>query len=585
MLPMRRRLYIAFAATACSMLWMLVWRPEIVGFPKIRADWWPRQDTYIWRTVGQHYPLTSFRPLPTGKPKRLPAVQANFPPETAEGRETRLQRQGAIKDAFLRCWRTYKEHAWLHDEVTPISAQPKDNFGAWGATLVDSLDTLWIMGLRDEFNTAVDAVYNNITFANTTSTDPISVFETSIRFLGGLLSAYDLSGDRRLLSKARDVGDMLYKAFDTPSRLPVPKWDFHAAARGDKQSDPAQLLLAELGSHAMEFTRLSLLTNDPKYYETVARITDLLSETQMNTKVPGLWPTKVGITADTLDSGDEYTLGAEADSTFEYMAKMMALLGGQQPEYETMYSRSMDSAARHLFYRPLLPGNNGDILVSGTVRVNGHGTPKLETSAQHLSCFAGGMLALGGRLTANTTHIELAKKLTHGCIALYKAVPLGIMPEACRLTACPDDSTSCDWNAHQPETQTGTETIEARDNLPPGFTDMHARYYILRPEAIESVFVLYRVTADAALLDRGWEMWMAIDRATRTERGTNSAILDVHPGQGETPPPMSDSMESFWLSETLKYFYLLFSEPGVVSLDEWVLNTEAHPFRRLVPGR
>jgi hypothetical protein len=48
--------------------------------------------------------------------------------------------------------------------------------------------------------------------------------------------------------------------------------------------------------------------------------------TQMKTKVPGLWPTKVGTTADTLDFGNGYTLGAEADSTFEYTAKMIALL-------------------------------------------------------------------------------------------------------------------------------------------------------------------------------------------------------------------------------------------------------------------
>lgn len=551
-----------------------------------------RTDNYKWRTVEQHYPLTFFRPLPTGTPKQLPRVQANFPAETAEARETRLKRRDAIKDAFVRAWTTYKEHAWLHDEVTPVSATPKDTFGGWGATLVDSLDTLWIMGLGDDFDLAVDAVYNNITFETTRSTGPISVFETSIRFLGGLLSAYDLSGDRRLLSRARDVGDMLYKAFDTPSRLPIPKWDLHAAALGEKQTDPGKILLAELGSHAMEFTRLSLLTKDPKYYETVARITDLLSEAQMKTKVPGLWPTKLGTAADTIDLGNEYTLGAEADSTFEYTAKMIALLGGQVPEYETMYSRSMDAAARHLFYRPLTPGN-GDVLVSGTVRSDGRSGPSLETSAQHLSCFAGGMLALGGRLTANDTHIELAKKLTHGCITLYKTVPMGIMPEACRITACPDRA-SCDWDTHQgawhdalvnrygrgsSAERSPADIIEAY-HLPPGFTDIYAKYYILRPEAIESVFVLYRVTADAALLDLAWDMWTAIDKATRTEHA-NSAISDVAPGPG-VAPSMSDSMESFWLSETLKYFYLLYSEPELVSLDEWVLNTEAHPFRRMV---
>jgi mannosyl-oligosaccharide alpha-1,2-mannosidase len=167
------------------------------------------------------------------------------------------------------------------------------------------------------------------------------------------------------------------------------------------------------------------------------------------------------------------------------------------------------------------------------------------------------------------------------------------MPEACHITACPDPN-SCDWNTHHgvwhtdvlnkfrrdSPSQTAEDIIKAR-NLPPGFTYIYAKYYILRPEAIESVFVLYRVTADAALMDRAWDMWTAIDKATRTELA-NSAILDVDPGPGQTPP-MSDSMESFWLSETLKYFYLLYSEPDLINLDEWVFNTEAHPFRRMLP--
>jgi len=130
---------------------------------------------------------------------------------------------------------------------------PKDSFRGWGVTLVDSLDTLWIIDLQDKFDMAVNAVYNNISF-ETTTTNLISVFETSIRFLSGLLSAYDLSGDDRLLSKVRDVRDMLYKAFDILSWLPILKWDFHAAEQGDKQSDPTGLLLAKLGSHAIEFT-------------------------------------------------------------------------------------------------------------------------------------------------------------------------------------------------------------------------------------------------------------------------------------------------------------------------------------------
>ena len=73
-------------------------------------------------------------------------------------------------------------------------------------------------------------------------------------------------------------------------------------------------------------------------------------------------------------------------------------------------------------------------------------------------------------------------------------------------------------------------------------------------------------------------MFEAIIRATSTGIA-HSAIADVAPIDGATPS-QEDSMESFWMAETLKYFYLLFETPDVISLDEWVLNTEAHPFRR-----
>lgn len=98
-----------------------------------------------------------------------------------------------------------------------------------------------------------------------------------------------------------------------------------------------------------------------------------------------------------------------------------------------------------------------------------------------------------------------------------------------------------------------------------------------RPEAIESVWYMYRITGDPTWMEKGWKMFEATIQATRTEIG-NSAIDDVNSEE----PGLKDEMESFWLAETLKYYYLLFSEPSVISLDEWVLNTEAHPFKR--PG-
>lgn len=95
------------------------------------------------------------------------------------------------------------------------------------------------------------------------------------------------------------------------------------------------------------------------------------------------------------------------------------------------------------------------------------------------------------------------------------------------------------------------------------------------PEAIESVWYMYRITGDPTWMDKGWAMFQATVRATRTSMA-NSAVLDVT----DEVPQVVNSMESFWLAETLKYYYLLFSEPDVISLDEWVLNTEAHPFKR-----
>jgi mannosyl-oligosaccharide alpha-1,2-mannosidase len=96
-----------------------------------------------------------------------------------------------------------------------------------------------------------------------------------------------------------------------------------------------------------------------------------------------------------------------------------------------------------------------------------------------------------------------------------------------------------------------------------------------RPEAIESVWYMYRITGDSAWQDKGWKMFEAIIKATSTPLG-HSAIDDVT----RIKPVQIDEMESFWLAETLKYFYLLFSTPDTISLDEWVLNTEAHPFKR-----
>lgn len=174
----------------------------------------------------ERYPVTSLRPLPTGPATvRIPTIQRQPPPaEDAAGRKTRLARLRAVQASFQHSWDGYKAHAWLSDEVTPLTGRRKDPFGGWAATLVDALDTLWIMGLKDDFREAVKAC-EQIDFT-TTRSNTINVFETTIRYLGGFLAAYELSEKLypSLLRKAVEVAELLMGAFDTPNRMPIARW-------------------------------------------------------------------------------------------------------------------------------------------------------------------------------------------------------------------------------------------------------------------------------------------------------------------------------------------------------------------------
>lgn len=179
-----------------------------------------------WAPHPEKYPITSYIPLPDGAPVSIPLIQAAARVETKDGNAERLRRLAAVKESFVHSWNGYKARAWLRDEVAPVSGGYRDTFGGWAATLVDTLDTLWIMELKDEFEMAVKAS-EEIDFTTTTETS-INVFETTIRYMGGFLAAYDISGGEYpvLLKKAVEVGELLYSVFDTPNRMPVCRWDW-----------------------------------------------------------------------------------------------------------------------------------------------------------------------------------------------------------------------------------------------------------------------------------------------------------------------------------------------------------------------
>lgn len=540
----------------------------------------PPQDEEQQKTK-ERYPVQSIRPLPTGQPLKFPPLQHNFPPESSEARTTRLERRGAIRASLKHTWESYKTYAWTKDELSPVEAGSRTTFGGWAATLIDSLDTLWIMGMEVEFKEAI-ATLDDIDFSVSES-DVLSLFETTIRYLGGLLGAYDISNERYpiLLEKATQLGEMLYRAFDTPNRMPIPYWHFKAGDTNVEHESSERILLADLGSLSMEFTRLSQLTGDSKYFDAVSRITDALDAAQDHTSLPGLWPTIVN--AQNLQfTGSGYTLGGMADSAYEYLPKQHLLLGGLTNQYQRMYSKVMAAAREYIFFRPMTP-DNSDILISGSVHAEkAKKDIKVEPTGQHLACFTGGMVGIGSKLMGPSEDMAIARKLVDGCIWAYNATKTGIMPEVFHIVAC-EEAGDCEWdetkwhkavlNQHSGHKRDDLKTDKERAeelikeyHLPPGMFHVSEPKYILRPEAIESVFILYRLTGDPALPEAAWRMWNAIDKHTRTEFA-NAAITDVTVQN----PDKDNRMESFWTAETLKYFYLIFSEPDLVNLDDFVL--------------
>lgn len=570
-----------------------------------RAD----REFFSWRAVKVRYPARNLKSLPTGQPKKFPQIQHDFPVESITDRRTRLERQAAVKQVFLRCWSSYRKKAWLKDELNPISGNFRDRFGGWGVTLVDSLDTLWVMDLEDELTEAIEAV-STIDFKTATE-KYIDVFETTIRYLGGLLSAFELTSNKSLLRKAIEIGEMLLVAFDTPNHMPMSRWDWQKAAEGHSQLASERTSAAELGSLTLEFTRLSQITGDPIWYDKVARITSVFASQQSKTKIPGLWPVSVNSRSSIVNNEVYFSLGGMSDSLYEYLSKAYLLLGGLEKSYKTMYLNAIKAATTHLIFRPMTPEHH-DILLLGDAYASSQRDITLDPQVQHLGCFLAGTLAHSSKIFSEPSHLDTAHKLLQGCIWAYNVSTLGIMPESMSVVPCNSQfsksTKSCPWDFARWKSEISArkyhnQQISINDSpassthrdekeeppLPEGITSISNLYYLLRPELIESLFIMYRVTGDRSLPEVAWTIFNRINEATKTEFGNaevESIFVDhTASSTGESTTNSSlkirkrDRMESYWLSETLKYFYLIFSEVDVWSLDEVVFSTEGHPFK------
>ncbi|KAK9696835.1 hypothetical protein K7432_012259 [Basidiobolus ranarum] len=451
------------------------------------------------------------------------------------------QRRSKIKAGFLHAWNNYVQKAIGWDEISPVSGEPNNRFNGWGATLFDSLDTMLIMDLQAEF----DQAKQYVKAVNFNQTSGVNFFETTIRYLGGLISAYELSGDSMLLDKAHDLGNNLLKAFRTESGYPLNYVDFQSEITPNQWSSGI-CILAEIGSFQLEFRRLSELTKNPVFMEKGQKVIDTLDK--IETPYPGLVPVKLdGSTGKAVSS--QISFGALGDSYYEYLLKQYLMTGKGVHQYRRMYETSIDSMKKHM-----IAESRGQTYLSSL-----DSNLNIEQYLEHLTCFAPGLLALGAKTLNRPEDLELAKKLVETCYNAYITTETGLGPEK---IAWLSDSDSLD----------GLNSKNIKDVLDHGFY-VDTSYYILRPETIESIFYLYRLTGDRKYQEWGWKIFNALEKSSRTEYGY-SGLNDVN-----NPNTLDNKMESFFMAETMKYLYLLFSSPELINLDDYVFSTEAHPIK------
>lgn len=156
-----------------------------------------------------------------------------------------------------------------------------------------------------------------------------------------------------------------------------------------------------------------------------------------------------GLASPPFSNSEEFTMGGQADSTYEYLPKEFMLLGGLEGRYRSMYEMAAERTKQRLLYRPMIPDEKRHLLHAGLLRSTGKEHPDdrshLISEGQHLTCFVGGMFAVGARIFDRKDDMDIAKRLTDGCVWAYESTATGIMPESYETVAC-EDPNNCSWN-------------------------------------------------------------------------------------------------------------------------------------------
>lgn len=413
------------------------------------------------------------------------------------------------RSEFLDCWRAYERYAFGHDELKPLSRKPHDWHDV--SLCITPVDALDTMLLMGIQDEA-DSVRTLL--AQQLSFDHdivVKNFEITIRVLGGLLSGYQMTQDERLLRLAEELGTRLLPVFDSPTGMPYMFVNLRTGAVSGAQSNPA-----EIGTLLLEFGTLSKLVRNPVFYDRAKRALVALYERR----------SKLGLVGEQIDveTGEWLSfashVGGGIDSYYEYLVKAARLFDDQ--DCARMARESLRALEAHLADRA--PSG----LWYGQVDMTSGKRTAPEFGALH--AFLPGVLALAG-------NVDGARSLQESCLTM--------------------------WNLHGIE----PEVLDYRD-----MRVVHGGYP-LRPEIIESAYVLYRKTADPRYLEMGRTFFDGLMKDCRTDSGYTTLVDVIAKRQG-------DLMPSYFLAETLKYLYLLFAPAEVLDFDAVTFTTEAHPLRR-----
>jgi mannosyl-oligosaccharide alpha-1,2-mannosidase len=511
----------------------------------------------------------------------------------------------AVKEVFKTSWEGYEKYAWGMDEYNPLSRKGKTMVeGGMGWIIVDALDTAMMMNLTSHVAKAREWISTSLTY---TADHEVNTFETTIRMLGGLLSAYYLSttfphlapqrdddtnqpGEDLYIEKATDLADRLLGAYDSPSGIPYASVNLNTSMGVSSHLDAGASSTAEAATLQLEMKYLAKITGEPIYWQ---KAEDVIKVIESQKREDGLLPIYIYPSTGQF-RGDNIRLGSRGDSYYEYLIKQYLQTGSVENLYLEMWDEALEGVKKHL-----ITYSKEASLTILAERQNGLHAP-LTAKMDHLVCFMPGTIALavtGGqtveqakaRLGAQWTskhdeNLKLAEELMKTCWGMYKVTPTGLAPEIAYFHV---DSPAPQWQAHLDSTWKPPQSAELSDSPDAAWRtdyDIHSNdvHNLQRPETVESLFYMYRITKDRKYRQWGWEMFEAFREHSKVVDEIYGKVyaytsLDTVMENPVKERKRRDNMESFWLAETLKYFYLLFSDDDFFPLDKNVFNTEAHP--------